>query len=64
MAANGEGLNTNAVGKQYEYKDIYLITNKINNKKYVGQTVNVVKRFSQHKALAGKDSHSLLHMAM
>ena len=28
---------------------IYTITNKINNKKYVGQTINPQKRWSRHK---------------
>ena len=28
--------------------DIYMYTNKLNNKKYVGQLINCVKRFDQH----------------
>lgn len=28
--------------------DIYMYTNKLNNKKYVGQLINRVKRFDQH----------------
>lgn len=64
MIANGEGNNTNAVGRQYSHKDIYLITNLINNKRYVGQSIDCHRRFSQHKAVAGKDHHSALHGAM
>ena len=31
------------------FSNIYIITNKINNKKYVGQTINPKKRWSAHK---------------
>lgn len=42
---------------------IYLITNKINNKKYVGQTTqSVKKRFIQHKS--SKSSNSILHKSI
>lgn len=37
---------------------IYLIENIINNKKYVGQSVNIKKRFSQHKSCNAK--HGIL----
>lgn len=64
ITANGESKNTNAVGLQYFFKDIYVITNDINGKQYVGQSINPEKRFLQHKNLAGKDHYSLLHNAM
>ncbi len=28
--------------------DIYMYTNKLNNKKYIGQLINYSKRFDQH----------------
>lgn len=48
---------------------IYLITNVINNKQYVGQTVNKVqRRFNQHKNSAynikDKDNKAPLHQAI
>ena len=64
VTANGESKNTNAVGLQYFFKDIYVITNDVNGKQYVGQSINPEKRFLQHKRLAGKDHYSLLHIAM
>ena len=46
---------------------IYLITNKINNHKYVGLTTSsITKRWREHinEALNGNASHSLLHKAI
>jgi hypothetical protein len=46
---------------------IYLITNHINGKKYVGQTVNpIYHRWSKHieEAYGGNKSNSLLHRAI
>lgn len=46
-------------------KDIYLIKNDINNKVYVGQSVNAQNRFSQHKSEAKLCSNQMLiHKAM
>ena len=42
---------------------IYTITNKINNKKYVGQTINPQKRWSRHK-LDAQESDQCLYRAM
>lgn len=46
---------------------IYCYTNKINQKKYVGQTLNPKQRFSQHKSAAfnpdSKEYNSVLHRA-
>ncbi len=36
---------------------IYLIKNKINNKKYVGSTINFKKRWGQHISALNKNSH-------
>lgn len=32
---------------------IYLLINKLNNKKYIGQTININKRFNRHKNANG-----------
>lgn len=46
---------------------IYCYTNLINNKKYIGQTINPKQRYRQHKSSAfnenDKDYNSLIHRA-
>jgi len=44
---------------------IYKITNKINNKVYIGQTVNIKKRWSQHTAAARSNKPTqIVHHAL
>lgn len=47
---------------------IYCYTNKINNKKYIGQTINPEQRYNQHKSSAynekDKDYESIFHRAI
>lgn len=38
------------------YNCIYCFTNKLNGKKYIGQTINFNKRLSEHKYRSGKDN--------
>lgn len=46
-------------------KYIYKVTNKINNKVYIGQTKNWKERFAQHKNLGyGNDENKLLYKAI
>lgn len=46
-------------------KDIYIITNDINDKVYIGQSVDARNRFSQHKSEARLNSNNMLiHKAM
>ena len=46
-------------------KDIYIITNDINDKVYIGQSVNANNRFLQHKSEAILQSNNMLiHKAM
>lgn len=46
-------------------KYIYKVTNKINNKIYIGQTKNWKKRFAQHKNLGyGNEKNKLLYKAI
>lgn len=46
-------------------KDIYIITNDINNKVYIGQSINAYNRFIQHKSEARLQSDNMLiHKAM
>ena len=39
---------------------IYLITNNVNGKKYVGQSRNLIKRWNQHKTESRKDRPRLI----
>lgn len=41
---------------------IYCIRNKINNNKYIGQSVNIEKRFETHKYFLNKNSHHNQHL--
>lgn len=41
---------------------IYCIRNKINNNKYIGQSVNIEKRFESHKYFLNKSSHHNRHL--
>ena len=42
---------------------IYLIENKINGKKYIGQSINIYKRFREHCFLSNKN-HSYIDNAI
>lgn len=42
---------------------IYKITNKINNKVYIGQSVNIEERWDYHKAVCHWDNQSALYRA-
>lgn len=46
------------------YSNIYVITNKINSKQYVGQSINVEKRWYAHKNSSRYDSNIYLYNAM
>lgn len=47
---------------------IYCITNKINNKQYIGQSIDIKKRFREHcfsaRHLENKDHNMPIHLAM
>ena len=43
---------------------IYIITNKLNNKSYIGQTINIKNRFNQHIALAKRKKGYKIHHAI
>ena len=43
---------------------IYKITNQINNKVYIGQSVNIKKRFNQHKCAARDGENSYFYQAL
>ena len=46
-------------------KDIYIIRNRINNKVYIGQSINANQRFVSHKSRARTNAdHSPIHDAM
>lgn len=42
---------------------IYKITNNLNGKSYIGQSVHIDRRFQEHKNSA-KNPHNLIHLAM
>ena len=43
---------------------IYKITNKINNKSYIGQSIHIERRWSEHLQGSRHNPHSVLHLAM
>lgn len=43
---------------------IYKITNKINNKKYIGQSINIEARWKEHLANIHSDKQNLIYKAM
>ena len=43
---------------------IYLIANKINNKQYIGQTVNFKKRIKEHSYGRNDNKNSLIDRAI
>jgi group I intron endonuclease len=43
---------------------IYLIRNKINDKKYIGQSTNIENRWSHHKSRSISNHYSLVHRAI
>lgn len=45
-------------------KGIYRITNQITGAVYIGQSIDMEKRWEQHKAAARKKPHSMLYAAI
>lgn len=39
---------------------IYLITNNVNGKKYIGQSRNLIKRWNQHKTESRRDKPKMI----
>lgn len=48
--------------KKNKISGIYLITNKIDNKHYVGLSINCLERFSKHKSLLRRCKHHNQHL--
>lgn len=59
MQANTVGINKNSTKK-----DIYIIKNRINNKVYIGQSVNAGERFIGHCKKSSANSGSLISKAI
>lgn len=55
-------MHANPVGKKL--KDIYIIKNDINNKVYIGQSVNAEDRFKSHCKPSSKTHNSLIDLAI
>ena len=55
-------MHANPVGKIY--KDIYIIKNDINNKVYIGQSINAENRFKSHCKLSSVHNNSLIDYAI
>ena len=59
MQANTVGLNSH-----YQYKDIYIIKNRINTKVYIGQSVDAAQRFIKHCKKSSIKNNSLIDYAI
>ena len=56
--------NTVGITQQFEKKDIYIIRNRINNKVYIGQSIDAGHRFITHCKPSANDGHSLIAQAI
>ncbi len=56
--------NTVGITNKHMKKDIYVIRNRINNKVYVGQSVDAANRFIQHCKPSSNDGSSLIARAI
>lgn len=57
-------IHANTVGNIPTYKDIYIIKNRINNKVYIGQSINPAQRFICHCKPCSVKENSLIDRAI
>jgi group I intron endonuclease len=61
MAVLSKRANQNSgilcLGSDMKYGGVYEITNNVNGKRYVGSSVNIKKRWSQHKCMLRRGNH-------